>query len=136
MTNATSPSGWYQDPTGQGDSRYWNGTAWTQSVNRGGAVVNVAIDPSQAQTPPVPGTQVAAPAQQYVPPPPQPAPTVQVTDSSHHSVLGFIFGSMLVLFFVVLIYAIVSNSDSGGDTPTPGTNAPAEEPAPEPAEDG
>ena len=55
MTNGTSPSGWYQDPTGQGDARYWSGTAWTESVDRGGAVVNVAIDPSQAQTPPAAG---------------------------------------------------------------------------------
>ena len=135
MTNGTSPSGWYQDPTGQGDSRYWNGVAWTESVNRGGAVVNVAIDPSQAQTPPAPGTQVAPPAQQYVPPPPPPAQTVNVSESPHHSVLGVIFGALAVLFLVVLLYAAISSNDSGGDTPTPGTNAPAEEPAPEPAND-
>jgi len=131
MTNGQSPAGWYQDPTGQGDARYWNGTAWTQSVNRGGVTVNVAIDPSQAQIPPTPGTQVSAPAaptQTYALPPEK--------SSNNNSVLGVIFGVLAVLLVIVLIYAVVSNSDSGDDTPpAPGTDAPAEEPAPEPAED-
>ena len=63
MTNGVAPAGWYQDPTGQGDGRYWNGASWTESVDRGGVTVNVAIDPSQAQVPPVAGTEVMIPAQ-------------------------------------------------------------------------
>ena len=54
--SAAFPPGWYQDPTAQGDARYWNGSGWTESVNRGGSTVNVPIDPSQAQVPPVAGT--------------------------------------------------------------------------------
>src|SRR6202035_2270688 len=27
---------WYPDPTGRADQRYWDGTAWTENVSRGG----------------------------------------------------------------------------------------------------
>ena len=131
MTNgSSSPAGWYQDPTGQGDARYWNGTAWTQSVDQGGQKVNVPIDPTQAQQPPVPGTQVQLPptTTNYVEP-----------QSSSRSPWGAIFGVLLVLVVVVGIFVIVANDDASDDSPTPGTDvAPATEPAPatDPPDDG
>lgn len=125
--SAGFPSGWYRDPTGQGDARYWNGVSWTESVNRGGVVLNVGIDPSQAQVPPAPGTQVS------VPPPPS---TVQQQSSGpSRSLLGVIFGVGVVFLIVILAYAVISGDSDGDDTPTP--DAPPAEPAPEaPAEDG
>lgn len=30
------PAGWYADPAGRFDLRYWNGTEWTEHVARGG----------------------------------------------------------------------------------------------------
>lgn len=125
MTNQASAAGWYPDPTGQGDARYWNGAAWTQSVNRGGITANVPIDPAQAQAPPAPGTQVA-------PPTPMPSATPQTVNvsPSKRSPLGMIFGALAVLLIVVLIVALISSSDSSDDTPTPGTDAPVEQPAP------
>ena len=128
MTDSTTPAGWYADPTGQGDARYWNGAAWTQSVNRGGVTVNVPIDPTQAQVPPLPGTQVAPPS----PPASSPPQTVNVS-SSNRSPLGAILGVLAVLVVIVLIFVLVSDNDSSDDTPTPGTDAPAEQPADEPA---
>ena len=127
MSAASSP-GWYRDPTGQGDARYWNGASWTESVNRGGIVLNAGIDPSQALVPPVPGTQVS------VPPPPS---TVQSRDSgSSRSLLSVIFGVGAVFLIVIVMYAIISNNSDGDDTPSP-DSTPTEEPAPEaPAEDG
>ena len=124
MTNGSTPAGWYQDPTGQGESRYWNGSSWTQSVNRGGATVNVPIDPAQAEQPPVPGTQMAAPV--------APAqPTTVVQQSSSHSALGTIVGVVVALFAVVVLLAVIGNATSD-DSPTPGTDpAPAEQPAEE-----
>ena len=62
IMSAAFPPGWYQDPTGQGQARYWNGTSWTQSTNVNGETVNIVIDPAQAEVPPVPGTQVSLPA--------------------------------------------------------------------------
>jgi len=32
----TTPAGWYPDPSGRYELRYWNGTAWTEHVARGG----------------------------------------------------------------------------------------------------
>jgi hypothetical protein len=30
------PSGWYSDPAGRYELRYWNGKEWTEHVSRGG----------------------------------------------------------------------------------------------------
>jgi uncharacterized protein DUF2510 len=32
----STPAGWYPDPTGQADQRYWDGNAWTDHVSRAG----------------------------------------------------------------------------------------------------
>ena len=130
--SAACPSGWYQDPTGQGEARYWNGASWTESVNRGGVIGNAAIDPSQAVIPPVPGTQVS------IPPPPS---TVQKdSDSSSPSFLGVIFGVGVVFLIGILMYAIISDESDGDDTPSPGSTptepAPEEPASDDPAEGG
>ncbi len=114
-----NPVGWYQDPTGQGDARYWNGASWTESVNRGGVTTNVAIDPSQAQLAPAPGTQVSIP-----PPPTQSASG----GSSSSSSMGLVVGIIVVILIGALIYAFVNNDSS--DSPTPGTDTPATSEAP------
>ncbi len=126
MTNNISPPGWYQDPTGQGDGRYWNGSSWTQAVDRGGVTVNVPIDPSMALIPPLAGTQVAVPT-------PPPAPPMTQATTSNRSPLGIIVGVLVVVVIAVLVFVLVSNDSS--DTPTPGTDAPPATPAPA-AEDG
>lgn len=115
MTNALTPAGWYQDPTGQGDARYWNGNSWTQSVDRGGVQVNVPIDPIQAQVAPVPGTQVMLPA------PPQANVARQ---PPRRSPVGAIIGGLLAVVLIVLVIVLIVNiSDSSDDTPTPGTRS-------------
>jgi hypothetical protein len=126
MSNVTFPSGWYQDPTGQGNARYWNGTAWTESVDRGGVTVNVAIDSGQAQVPPQPGTQVSIPARSTG------TQTVNVS-SNNHSVMGIIFAIFFGLFLIVLVAAIVSENDSSNDGPPATDVAPVSAP---PATDG
>lgn len=135
MTNGAMPPGWYQDPTGQGESRYWNGSSWTQTVSRGGATLDVPIDPAQAVQPPVPGTQMQAPV-----PPSQPTTVVQ--QSSSRSPIGTIVAVVVALVALVVVLAVIGNA-TGDDSPTPGTDQPPAEqppeetPAPEaPAEDG
>jgi len=34
--NPSVPAAWYKDPSGRFELRYWNGTAWTEHVARGG----------------------------------------------------------------------------------------------------
>jgi len=128
MTNGVAPAGWYQDPTGQGDARYWNGTSWTESVDRGGVTVNVAIDPSQAQVPPVAGTEVTIPAAT--------APTTQVVAPRRSPVGAILGGVLLIIAIVVIVVLVSSNNDSSDDGP-PATGVPpaTEAPAP-PASDG
>jgi hypothetical protein len=125
MTNASTPAGWYVDPTGQGDARYWNGVAWTQAVARNGATVNMPIDPAQAQEPPAPGTQVQAPVSTGEAP----------EQSSRRSPIGAIFGIVAVLVIIVLIFVIVSDNDSSDDSPTPGTGVAPSAPATNPPVD-
>lgn len=127
MTTNT-PAGWYHDPTGQGDGRYWNGVSWTEAVDRAGTTYNVPIDPSLAQVPPTPGTQIAQPMPQAVP------QTVNVS-SSKSSPWGAIIGGLVAVIAIIALIVALTNSSSD-DTPTPGTDAPAEPAPEEPAEGG
>ena len=120
------PSGWYQDPTGQGEARFWNGTSWTESVNRGGIVLNVVIDPAHAQLPPVPGTQVS------VPPPPSPSNVQATSNGSSGSFLAVLAGVVVVILLGVLMYAVFSGDSDDTPTTPPAPTEPA--PAPEPTE--
>ena len=35
-TSAAAPAGWYADPSGRFELRYWDGDRWTEHVSRGG----------------------------------------------------------------------------------------------------
>ena len=121
MTNGTFPSGWYRDPTGQGEARYWNGVAWTDSVNRGGVTVSVPIGADQAGLPPAPGTEVQVAA-----------PVAAATETTpRRSPLAVIFGILAVVLLVVVIVLLVTDDDGDDPAPpvtgvtTPATAAPA-----------
>jgi hypothetical protein len=113
MTNGTFPSGWYRDPTGQGEARYWNGVAWTDSVNRGGVTVSVPIAADQSQLPPTPGSEVQAA--------PPAAAATQTT--SRRSPLAVIFGILAVVLLVVVIVLLVTDDESD-DPVIPATGVP------------
>ena len=123
MTNGSTPPGWYRDPTGQGDARYWNGTSWTQTVDRGGQQVNVPIDSTTAQQEPLPGTQVQLP---------QAPATTQVVQTSSGSSGGVLIGLVIALLLIVVVVVAVDNNDTASDSPAADTEAPAED---APAED-
>jgi hypothetical protein len=42
---ASAPAGWYADPSGRFELRYWDGGRWTEHVSRGG---NQYTDPPVA----------------------------------------------------------------------------------------
>lgn len=127
-------AGWYRDPTGQGDARYWDGQRWTDSVILGGQTVSVPTDAARATVPPAPGTEYTSPARQ------QPAGQ-SVTVSSGGGGGGLSVGAVvaaiaIVIAVIALIVALTRNGDSGDDGPTtteppateaPDTEAPAEE---------
>ncbi|NBS29209.1 MAG: DUF2510 domain-containing protein [Actinobacteria bacterium] len=35
-SSAAAPAGWYADPSGRFELRYWNGEKWTEHVSRAG----------------------------------------------------------------------------------------------------
>ncbi|MBS32022.1 MAG: hypothetical protein CL445_06295 [Acidimicrobiaceae bacterium] len=35
-SSAAAPAGWYADPSGRFELRYWNGDKWTEHVSRAG----------------------------------------------------------------------------------------------------
>jgi hypothetical protein len=117
VTNASSPPGWYQDPTGQSDGRYWNGTAWTQVSMQGGRTVDLPIDPSMAQVQPVPGTEVQ--------PPTPPQATTSSSGGSGRSGGAII---AIVVGLLLLLAVFVAVDDNAGNTPTPEGTVPAETP--------
>jgi hypothetical protein len=58
---STTPAGWYADPTGRSEHRYWDGSRWTEHVsNRGLAgtdpidAYGVPLDPTVSPLRPVP----------------------------------------------------------------------------------
>ncbi len=49
MTSPQTPAGWYQDPEGSGQQRYWDGQGWTQHYSGGGAPAAGQQAPGYAQ---------------------------------------------------------------------------------------
>jgi hypothetical protein len=43
---AVDGPGWYADPSGRYDHRYWDGTAWTEHVSRGGVTDTAPVVPA------------------------------------------------------------------------------------------
>lgn len=89
--------GWYPDPLGRHDHRYWDGREWTHHVGTAGqpsidplyAAPSVPSAPSLPSAPAAPAQQVAQPAREYPAPAPQPDKRIQkqlrklgVTDGS------------------------------------------------------
>lgn len=132
MPESYTSAGWYVDPFGQGDGRYWNGSVWTDAVSRGGVTVKLPPDPDQAEIPPVPGSELQSPtptpmplAQPATAPPPAPP---------KKSPAGIII-ALLVAIVVAVVIFLVMNQDDSDDSPTtsiapPVTEAPVTPTAP------
>jgi len=127
MPQNTPPPGWYQDPTGFGEGRYWDGTSWTQSVSRAGQTVDVPMEPGRAHLPPIPGSELTAP-------PVATAPTTVTVERPKRSAFGAIVGVIGIILLVVVIIAIVNNSDDSSNDESPPATSPATTAAP--ANDG
>jgi hypothetical protein len=132
MAESKPAAGWYQDPTGLGDGRYWDGVVWTHSVHRNGVTINVPIDEARAMLPPASGSQTVAPVPQVT------APTMSVP-TPNRSPVGAIVGAVLAALLVVLVVVLISGNNSSNDDPPPETTPPATEApaaADAPADDG
>ena len=110
--------GWYRDPSGFGEGRYWDGAFWSSSVSRGGATIDAPINPEHLAVPPVPGSEFIAPAPVRYP--------VAVKTNGRSSSVAIIGGIAAVLVGVLILLAVNSGDSSNDDTP-PATNPPATE---------
>lgn len=57
MTERGQPAGWYDDPSGRHDHRYWDGSRWTDQVANDGVT---ATDELNRRASPVAGTETQA----------------------------------------------------------------------------
>ena len=117
MVSGPPPTGWYLDPTGLSDGRYWDGAVWTAVVTRAGVTDTDPMDPTRAAVPPLPGTSIRAP----------------ITGSStatqgDRSAVTIGIGVMVAALVVFLLIAIISRSGSEETPPevdTPTATAPS-----------
>lgn len=63
-----TPAGWYPDPLGRYEHRYWDGAQWTDNASRGGETITDPLDGSAPVVQHELGAQAAPPAQQYADP--------------------------------------------------------------------
>ena len=115
-------AGWYRDPSGFTEARYWDGERWTDQVMNGAGVTSTAPMASGIETPPVPGSEYRAPTQ----------PRTEVAPvSQKSSPTGAILGGVAVIVAVIaLIFALTNdNGDTSDDEESPPTTEAPDEPA-------
>ena len=118
MNQDLPAAGWYLDPAGVADGRYWDGAAWTNAVARSGITLTVPVDPTVSAVPPLPGTSIRPPANTAMSPDPK---------GRSPALVGV--GVMIAALLVVLLIAVINGNGSGDETPPPATEAPATNPS-------
>ncbi|MCP4085994.1 MAG: DUF2510 domain-containing protein [Actinomycetia bacterium] len=114
-------SGWYRDPSGYAEGRFWDGERWTDQVITASGVTSVFPITSGVETPP-------APASEYQPA--ASAPSQPVAPAPKASPVGAILGGVAVIVAVIaLVIALTSDNgddDDGEEESPPTTEAPTE----------
>lgn len=121
-----APAGWYADPSGRSELRYWDGSQWTQHIARAGqtstddldaATSEVGFPPPAVVPPPMPPPPVAGAPQAYQPPVYGSAPA-QATVAGlaiASMVLGIVWiywiGSVLAIIFGHVALRQIRNSN-------------------------
>ncbi len=83
-----APAGWYPDPTGRNQLRYWDGQVWSDWAMHGGAEIVDAVNaPAQVTAPVAPAPAAVAPAAAQAAPAPAAAPAHRL--SKHDAAAGF-----------------------------------------------
>lgn len=103
MSEAGSvPPGWYPDPMGRFDHRYWNGTAWTDSVSRQGIQYDDPVQgPTKVESAPE-EDQAVAPEDEPTPSsPPAEAPERKGITNRHIVIAGLAF-----VVFVGVVFGV------------------------------
>ena len=128
-------AGWYDDPVGAQDLRWWDGSRWTAHVRddpTSAPPPQAVARPPQAATPrpraAAPPPQTAAPPPQAAAPPPEAAPPPPAAASRGGGRRLLPIVSLLVLGWLVVIGFRSENGSAPDPTPpAPAEQAPAEQ---------
>jgi uncharacterized RDD family membrane protein YckC len=122
MSGALPKPGWYDDPRGEADLRWWDGTAWTAHTAARPTIPAPAAAPQPPAAPPSPSSPAPAPATgseqaPRVTPPATPGgqPTIEIAGASHTlaawwpRAVGYVIDSLVKLAFLIpaIVVAIV-----------------------------
>jgi Protein of unknown function (DUF2510) len=131
------PAGWYADPSTRNDHRYWDGSAWTDQVSRGGVQ---GIDPLQPQpVQPVAASTPAPPTARPNPLPPSAVSPIATAPQGKkrpvYTRWWFIVGAVVVVLLIIAAAAGGGSDDTNdaatddaSTTTTTSTGAPAATP--------
>ena len=119
------PAGWYLDPQGRADHRYWDGSVWTDQVSREGVVTIDPVhpervvetrDPEPAGSSKLPTDMVGVESKVSpgVPATPPGAPGEPTTTSRNRTKLVVGGVGVAVLLAVALAVALTGSGGSGG----------------------
>ena len=90
------PPGWYADPSGTGQQRYWDGERWTEHVSGGMRAASPGgPPPARGEAGPAPVRTAASPATNPGRPPGQ-------ASSKPFSIAAFVLGGIAILFFPII----------------------------------
>jgi hypothetical protein len=120
MSNGGIAAGWYPDPSGAHESRYWNGTDWTADVASGGVTSSAPL-----------GSPVAPPATATAPPPASGAATplsakdarAQAKAAKAYAKASRPFYKKKRYYLLALIVVIIIAAVAGGSSSSNKTNA-------------
>lgn len=113
MSTSQPLPGWYLDPTGLSDGRFWDGDGWTEVVTRTGVTATAPIDPTRAAVPPLPGTAIVPPVTRS-----------SIATENDRAAVALGLGVIVAALVVVLLIFAVGNQASD-QTPPSVTDPPA-----------
>ncbi len=116
---SSNPSGWYQDPSGKPQQRWWNGTDWTDFVSvNGQTFVDAPTSAPAAPAAPVAPVAPAAPVPQAAPmayaPAPASIPQAAVGSAGRRSLTQRLAAIAAVSLVVGGVVGYVAHGDNGG----------------------
>jgi hypothetical protein len=130
--NATPPAGWYEDPHGEAELRYWDGSTWTEHTSgpAPGAAAPTQLDQPQA----APAAQ--APAGYQQPAGPVPGAPGGGGNTRRNLLIGL--GALVLIGAVVAVLLLAGGGgdDNGGNQDEEDIRALVEETLDDPSDDG
>ncbi len=108
-------AGFYADPLGHADQRYWDGDRWTEHVTTGGRPANDPLGGTPTPVVPVPMGAAPPAASDWIPDVvPVAAPPANESTSRRRK-LPLAFGGLALAAMVVGVVLLVSGGDEDGD---------------------